>query len=53
MAENLKRMADRREKKGEDANGMRMLYHGHKYLAHIMLANGTDYEIDRTEKDYL
>ena len=53
MAKKLEQMAERDEKKGEDAGCLRTLILGHMFLAYNMMAGGRDYEIDKKEEDYI
>ena len=52
MARNAKRIAERREKRGEDSGSMRTLYHGMMYMSYSVISDGTDHEIDKAESDY-
>ena len=52
MGENMKRFAERDERKGENASSMWALYHGHMYLAYKVISDGKDFEIDKKEEDY-
>ena len=45
MGKTMKRLAERDEKKGEDASGLRALYHEHMFLAYMIMSHDTDFEL--------
>ena len=45
MGDTMKRLAERDEKKNEDASGLHALYHEHMFLAHMIVSHNTDFEL--------
>ena len=46
-------MAVQRDKKGENANSLWTLYHGHMYLTYDTIAGDIDRDDGRKEEDFL
>ena len=52
MTKNLAHLVKRDKKKGMDTNHLWALP-GHTFLAYNMIVDGTDYEIDKKEEDFI